>query len=154
MLINVNPKTAIPYGVISGHSVPHLYADIMEKGVNERLKYRDDNIRETIESLCKDLMEKADTEEIIDFVTEKANRAEEGYGGSDIESYSYTDEKGNQFRLGELGGAPIIWCIETDTIVSARKCSPCVPGAGNLDSLSENGIDCYGVPPEYLGEGS
>jgi hypothetical protein len=68
--------------------------------------------------------------------------------------YSLEDSSGNQFLLGYLGGAPLIWCIKTDTIVYVKSlCSPCVPNAGDLDSgitTEHNGYACYGIPAQYL----
>jgi hypothetical protein len=67
----------------------------------------------------------------------------------DEPSYTYQDKAGNQFLMGHLGGATLIWCVKTDKIVKARLCSPCVPNAGDLSHLDEDGYECYGVPDQY-----
>jgi hypothetical protein len=154
MPANVNPETGIAYGVVSARNVPHLYDEIFSRGRNERLWERDEDIRDTIVDLCKDMLSKDDIEEIIDHIQERANETEAG-DSPDTDIISYTDEDGNQFRLGELGGAPLIWCIKTDTKVRVPACSICVPNAGDLDRPGDvygPMVNCYGVPAAYLKE--
>jgi hypothetical protein len=54
-----------------------------------------------------------------------------------------------------LGGAPLLWIEDSPITVHARPCSPCIPGAGDLNALycEENGppgfghyIQCYAIP--------
>jgi hypothetical protein len=50
-----------------------------------------------------------------------------------------------------LGGAPLVFIMESPVIVKARPCSPCVPNAGDLDNLDPDyGIECYGLPEDWL----
>ncbi len=76
---------------------------------------------------------------------------------NDEPTYQYTDKDGNKFQMSYLGGAPLIWCVKTDKVVSVcRLCSPCVPNAGDLGSgiltgdEADGGYRCYGVPDKYL----
>lgn len=57
--------------------------------------------------------------------------------------------KGVTYRISWLGGAIIVFIFESPVISKARLCSPCVPGAGNLDNLDEDGEECYGVPRDW-----
>lgn len=41
--------------------------------------------------------------------------------------------------------------LKSDTIVRCQFCSPCYPGAGNLDIPMDDGIETYGLPIEYFG---
>ena len=55
---------------------------------------------------------------------------------------------GVKYEISWFGGAPLLWSLESPVISKARLCSPCVPNAGDLNSLDDDGYECYGVP-EY-----
>lgn len=59
--------------------------------------------------------------------------------------------EGVKLSLSYLGGAPLLWVIESPRLVWCRPCSPCVPGAGDLDSPEEEGfgVQCYGLPKDW-----
>lgn len=151
MTMNVHPETGIPYGVIDARNVQHLWDAIINHGTNERIHDRDEDISDTIRDLLKDRIPEKEIIDVIDDIIVRVAEAE-GHGDDSEDPYRYTDKDGNEFRLSFLGGAPLIWCIKTDTVASASICSPCVPNAGNLDSPSEHGIACYGVPKHYVKE--
>ena len=48
-----------------------------------------------------------------------------------------------------LGGCPLIIVNESPFITFASPCSPCVPNAGDLDSLDPDGVECYTVPENW-----
>lgn len=146
---NVNATTGIRYGVVSGHNAPYLMERIFDSGTDETFAaYRADCVRR-MASLLEDMGQRdaeIQAEEIVD------NFEWDNYECDESE-YSYTDPKGNKFLLGYLGSAPIIWCVETDTLTYVKSlCSPCVPNAGDLDSgFDPHGMKCYGIPSEYAG---
>ena len=43
-----------------------------------------------------------------------------------------------------------LFVFKSPVIVKCNFCSPCVPGAGDLDSLNPNGIEAYGLPDDCL----
>jgi hypothetical protein len=183
MIANINKETGIPYGVIHGNNVPHLLDDIYTHGDDLSYEaYRQEMLgqiktlldEKDVEGLAgfikeytfsyqhpdpekeaADIIEDQDDEPATDADADSVFEQlylNEHYE-CDESNYAYTDEKGNDFLLGYLGGAPLIWCIKTSKIVKARGCSPCVPNAGDLDTLDEEGgFECYGVPDEYLGD--
>jgi hypothetical protein len=150
MAANINPETGVRYGVISGHNAPHLLESIMNNGVDETFEYHKSECVKRLASLLEDMGQR-DAEESAKSIVDDFEW--DSYE-SDESEYSYTDAKGNRFTLGYLGGATLIWCIQTDTETYVRSlCSPCVPNAGDLDSgFDPNGVKCYGVPAEYLGD--
>jgi len=151
---NVNLKTGIRYGVIQGNSVPILMEKIFDNGTDESYaRWRLDKIQ-AVKAALKEL-ESDDSDSKLDRIALETFDAME-WGNSyncDESDYSYEDRQGNQFLLGYLGGAPLIWCIKTSAIVRVKAlCSPCVPNAGDLDSGivdDENGYECYGLPENY-----
>lgn len=66
--------------------------------------------------------------------------------------YEYEDE-GFKYRLARLGGAPLVWVIESPYVTYCRSCSPCIPNAGDLDNcVPENEANsiAYCVDPDDL----
>jgi hypothetical protein len=57
--------------------------------------------------------------------------------------------EGVRYAISHLGGAPLLWVFESPIISTARLCSPCVPNAGDLDSLDDDGYECYGIPSTW-----
>ena len=57
--------------------------------------------------------------------------------------------EGVRYEISWLGGAPLLWVFESPVISKARLCSPCCPNAGDLDSLDDDGYECYGIPADW-----
>lgn len=57
--------------------------------------------------------------------------------------------EGVRYEISHLGGAPILWVLESPIISKARLCSPCVPGAIDLDSPANTGYEGYGIPENW-----
>jgi hypothetical protein len=178
MIPNINPTTNIAYGVIQGNNAPSLLDDIFTHGnddsfeaakkekVNEILalledgdedmlaKFIDENTSHYVDDCMveakKILSEQGDdtpTEADADQIFDEYNVSENWE--SDESNYSWDDGKGNKFLVTYLGGAPLIYCIETTCVVQVKSlCSPCVPNAGDLDSglVESGGFECYGIP--------
>ena len=66
----------------------------------------------------------------------------------ETESYSLTKD-GLCLELSYLGGAPLVWVFKSPHTTLARPCSPCCPGAGDLDNKDATGIPTYDLPPEW-----
>jgi hypothetical protein len=74
---------------------------------------------------------------------------------SDSFDYDYeyeTDHGPVKLTTGTLGGAILIWVLESPWVAEVRVCSPCVPNAGDLDSPHEGGMVCYCLPPDDMPE--
>lgn len=61
--------------------------------------------------------------------------------------------EGVRYMISHLGGAPLLWAFESPVISKAKLCSPCVPNAGDLDSLDDDGYECYGIPDDWRHKG-
>jgi len=57
--------------------------------------------------------------------------------------------EGVRYEISWLGGAPLLWVFESPVISKARLCSPCCPNAGDLNSLDDDGYECYGIPADW-----
>lgn len=56
---------------------------------------------------------------------------------------------GVKYEISWLGGAPLLWSLESPVISKAKLCSPCVPGAIDLDSPANTGYEGYGIPENW-----
>lgn len=70
--------------------------------------------------------------------------------------YFYCDEpvhegelQGVKYRTSWLGGALNLWVFESPFTGNFRECSPCVPGAADLDNPDNAGVTGYDVPPDW-----
>ena len=107
------------FGVIRGNSVPETVSDIMSYGTN--LTYA------------------AAIEEGLD--------EDEDYEGYE-DQYLY-EQDGVKLLLEWLGGAIIIFVVESPYLcTNATQCSPCVPMAGDLDSIGGT-YTCFSLPPDW-----
>lgn len=57
--------------------------------------------------------------------------------------------EGVTYRSSWLGGALNFFILESPMVGRFDLCSPCVPGAGNLDSRNSNGALAYDVPVDW-----
>ena len=60
------------------------------------------------------------------------------------------EHEGVMYRTTWLGGAPMLCVFKSPYVTKCSVCSPCVPGAGDLDSPGD--YEAYGVPVTWLTE--
>ncbi len=144
--VNIDLTNGIRYGVISQHSIMMEVMDNFEydygdpccpKCSNVILDYteeynKDDSIGEYNHS------SEYDSEDYVCLGCKLIIGSESAYPNEAI-GFHYEGE-----------GYQIIDCLDTDLMILkspyytlCQFCSPCVPGAGNLDSPIENGIRAY-----------
>ena len=134
---NVNLETGIPYGVVAMNNLADwVFDEFILHGNN-------DSYDAALEEF------KADNPNATD---EEIDEFNDSYY-SDEDSYSLETEK-MKLGLAYLGGAPLVWVFQSPHTTNVRPCSPCVPGAGDLDSPDPDGMECYTLPKEWFqGEG-
>ncbi|MCP4113799.1 MAG: hypothetical protein GY737_00055 [Desulfobacteraceae bacterium] len=149
MIPNVNEKTGIAYGVVSmGGLAEWVWDEFYAHGQNTS---EEDAYCEWREQMGVDV--------------EPTEEAEQEFWDTlEIDEpnwhMNYTDADGVRLHLqiGWLGGAPLLWVLESPHTTFALACSPCVPGAGDLDNTVENPNDvdkyrrvtCYTLPSEWF----
>jgi len=148
---NVNPETLIRYGIISANSLdPEVVNDIQMHGKDVHYEEAKEELWADIKRACGDYMSDADSDDVADLAVERMGdhwQDDEPVHEFDIDCPGYGRVKG---RTTWLGGALLVWIFESPFIVRARVCSPCVPGAGDLDHIDiEDGVDCYDVPNDW-----
>lgn len=155
MAANTNPKTGIAYGVVDARNLPYLLDEILSSGTDNRYE---EAKREIVASLtnCQgpdeanaiirdlhyapdqllldehDFEDGSITADLDDLASEILSDTYE----LDSDNFDHEYEMdGFKYHLGSLGGAPLIWVLESPFLANCRPCSPCVPGAGDLDNI-------------------
>lgn len=77
-----------------------------------------------------------DIDEVVSDLMEALHDFEHFGGDGGEHDYAYTTGP-FKYRLGYLGGAALIWVMESPFVTYCRTCSPCVPNAGDLDNACE-----------------
>lgn len=68
-------------------------------------------------------------------------------------SHQWEDEKTKEqikVQVTYLGGAPLIYVLESPYTANCAWCSPCCPNAGDLDTPREHGITAYCLPEDDM----
>jgi hypothetical protein len=176
-MTNINPETGIRYGCIYLNELDSDVAndlwingeDLSYKAAYEELKMqieRDaDNVEDEVsigiaetdpslvgneawfERRCEDAWNTLGYDSREDYVETRLERESE---------HIYIDEpniagtyEGVKYEISHLGGAPLLWTIHSPIISKARLCSPCCPGAIDLNSLDDDGYEGYGIPDDW-----
>ena len=140
---NTDSSNGIRYGVISQHSVnPEALDDIMTHG--EDVAW--------VEALAEAVAEKTTQME------SEAHERGEDFDPSDVDEDRIADDLGmnwessfnnyvynqNGYKLTGCGDSDL-FVIKSPFFTYAQFCSPCVPGAGNLDTVFESGTNQAGL---------
>jgi hypothetical protein len=134
---NFNEKTGIRYGVISPHSIGSWSLnDIYDQGTDPIYESGKNDILNDIKALCEEYnldYERINTDSFIDEYSDN-------YQGNDSGIMDYSDSEYDLHISGDNFG---IFVMRSPYYTYCRNCSPCAPGAGDLD----NPIDVDGGVP-------
>lgn len=141
---NRDAANGIRYGVISTHSLHEFFWDSVENDYGD--------------PTCPDCGNPATDAATID--AEWAQDQNGEYACSHCETCFESDHAFPDEALGwsiDDGDYKVINCLDSDAMVIlspyytyAQYCSPCVPGAGNLDNPCEDGVKCYCFGHEWF----
>lgn len=157
---NKDPDTGIAYGYIAADKLHPEQVEQLQFGS----KVRDISYEEAKADYLAEAQRAYAA--LAELTTEELEFNEEGF----VEKFAdqYTCEEpvfkgeldGVHYQSSWLGGALNFFIFKSMNIVNALQCSPCVPGAGDLNNVVEdgNGMPTYGVPADWLddrkGEGA
>lgn len=178
-LPNRDPDTGTRYGYISANSLdPDVVDEMMYGSQATDLTYQQalEELKATIEREAEHIEEEALIAlGEVDYALRHSDAAQEDAidaaytrrGYDDREDFIATrteqesehiqiDEPihegeldGVQYRTSWLGGALHVWAFESPHTGLYAECSPCVPGAGNLDCPDVDGVLTYDVPADW-----
>lgn len=151
---NYDPETGIAYGIIAQNSVmPEALDDVMFNGEDLGFESFRQQVKEELQSAVTSVLgtyssaECSDEEaqEIYDMFDEELG---EGYSMGESGPWEYTE--GNlTVRLDETN----LWVFKSAYYTKAQYCSPCMPGAGNLDTSCEDGPKAYCLGADWFEDG-
>ena len=147
MSANVNPETGIRYGIVSAASLdPEIVNQIQCEGRDVHWEDAKRDLEDAIRSACGGLMTKRDVDAVVDEAIDRMN----GDQWVDDEPIHEFVIDGVMGQTTWLGGALLVWVFKSNHSRLSRLCSPCVPNAGDLDSVEDSeGYVCYDVPPDW-----
>jgi len=102
--------------------------------------------------LCEEFMDIENGTFDVSSIADVVEEAESSDYQCDEPEHSWVDGETHYLR-GHLGGAALIWVSKSRFVTPCRSCSPCVPGAGSLDSCTtpENANNLAYCPPPSEG---
>jgi len=161
MLQNTNPETLIRYGIISANSLNSELVDELMYGCNAKdLSYEEAKL-EFMADIEREVQWEIDEGKIEadEFVEEVETRFD--FREQDFNDNYYCDEPtiegehdGVKYRTTWLGGALLVFFLESPYTLRGDLCSPCIPGAVNLDSPNPDGFEGYAPPSDWFAEES
>ena len=142
---NYNPESGVPYGVIACDS---LDSDLVQElwythGTDLSYEAAVNEFREEVRAELSESDNDFDANEIESEIDSRLEWEEFQIDEPTIEG----EYEGVKYHISWLGGAPLLWVFESPFVKPHAQCSPCVPGAGDLDS--EGDVLCYDVPDDW-----
>lgn len=149
-MANTHPETGIAFGYVAASSLdPDIVNDLQMEGTDV---YYKEALKEFLEHERQKWAEEreGDDEPIEDEEFDEDAATQRFADGYECDEPIHEGEKdGVKYRTSWLGGALNVWIFESPHITEkARRASPCVPGAGILDTL-DGDVTSYDVPPEW-----
>lgn len=182
MIPNTHPETKIRYGAISGNNLdPDVFQELFYGPQAKDLSYeaalkelRNEAEREADAYEEEVMIAIAETDhgmlgsdryverKIEDMWSEKGYDDREDYveavverrlDGLQIEEPTIEGEyEGVKYSISWLGGAPIVFLLESPEVGLFDLCSPCCPGAVSLPEINPDGYLGYTVPDSWRHE--
>jgi hypothetical protein len=146
---NIDVATGIRYGIISQNSVSSyamddVYTHGEDLGYQEFREEVKDRIRSAIISAVEDVGGSIDNELDVDDLFDMAEFDFYESNGP----HAYTEDDCDVQTAGDND----LFVFKSKYYTHAQFCSPCVPGAGNLDTPCEDGPKTYCLGPEWFDE--
>lgn len=148
-MVNVNPTTGVRYGYISANSLDSEILEELIYGSQAVDVHWEDAVRELTDNFTYGNLD--DGEDQCDDFDDELDRRKEELANNwyDDEPIHEGEYEGVRYRTSWLGGALNVWIFDSPITGHYAECSPCVPGAGNLNCPDLDGVVCYDVPKEW-----
>lgn len=145
---NINPNTGIRYGVISSNGLdPEIFQDLWDSASDPQITENPSEEYRCPPGEC----DECDNPEGNGW--EQCEHAMDRFLSDDMIDWPNTPREGNSdgvhYTIDEFGGGYLVWICMSPHIADYPQCSPCVPGAGDLDGERGGGVQCYDVPDDW-----
>lgn len=150
---NYNEQTGIRYGVMDARNAHYTTDDAFGNWENISYNAWREEISRTLAAAIHNALDDTtniDTDQAREF-------ADEIIGNLDLERESDEDTleektEDHHYQISYLGGAPLLWTLASKYATRCRSCSPCCPGAGDLDHPDKDGTLTHCPDPDTLNE--
>lgn len=143
-MTNINPTTGIRFGIISAHALDPEIVDKLQQGRDVNYEEAKSELWASIKQVCGEYMSDRDSDDVADMACERLSDHFEQ--DEPVHEFEIAGVKG---RTTWLGGALMVWVFESPYTDNFRLCSPCVPGACDLNSHEGEGYLGYDVPADW-----
>ena len=131
MMANYDPETGIRFGVVSPHSISqYALDDIYTNGTDPHYENAKNELMDDIKALCDNHginFDRVNTDSFIDEFNDHFESCGDG-------QMDYSD---SEYTLHVSGDNFGIFVMKSPYYTYCRGCSPCAPGAGDLDNPSD-----------------
>ena len=148
---NIDKETGIRFGVLPVNSLNWDALDeILQRGKDVGFEqFKQETVKTVRDAVLEalDFLPKHCAESLADRCAQAAETSSElgeGYE-SDECHYSFETEDTKLLLRGQY-----VWVLKSPHIVRCALCSPCCPGAGNLDEICDDGAETYGLDSSWL----
>lgn len=151
---NRDPLTGIRYGIISLRSLGEFAWEELERhGLDQDFEdFRSGlsaKVRAAVAEALEDFPERFQNLVADEAAESAASECGEHYQqSSDCTRYRYEHDG----YVLQVTGDGNLFVIKSPFVTNAQFCSPCVPGAGNLDSPCPDGPECYALGLDWFDE--
>jgi hypothetical protein len=149
---NYDPKTGIHFGIIGTSHLNEWYFDDFEADYGAPCCPKCGNEATSSEDAPEEITESDWFDGKQDFCCENCEWTF-GYddmGEQEAHSFSCADK---DYSLYQSAESSEIWVLASPYYTHAQFCSPCAPGAGNLNNSCESGPKTYALGHEYFEDG-
>lgn len=143
--VNVNPETGIRYGIVAAHSLdPEIIDQMQREGTDVHYEEAKSDLWDAIKRTCSDSMSDRDSDDVADLAVERIS----DHWQDDEPTHEF-ELQGVEGRTTWLGGALLVWIFHSPFTDRFDLCSPCLPGACDLDSPNPDGYVGYTIPEDW-----
>ena len=145
-MTNINYETGIRYGIVAANNLdPEIVDQMQREGIDVHYEEAKSDLWDAIKRSCGDSMSDRDSDDVADLAVER------------MSDHWQEDEPVHRFEIdgvkGQttwLGGGLLIFFFFSPHILKGRLCSPCVPGALDLNNLDPDGYEGYAPPNDWF----
>lgn len=170
---NIDKDTSIRYGVIAMGTICQAWCDSAEPDYGlptcgeccaevldlsmDKIDYcpfcgkEKHNPESGICQFCNEDFDTSDLDSIVYCpICGKENRYADWYSDEPNMWNLQEDLDAGELIAESSGDSPDVWCIKSPFYTLTRLCSPCAPGAGDLNSPMEDGCKTYCFPHDFF----
>lgn len=153
--MNTNPNTGTRYGIIACANLDDdvlqtlLYTHGKDLSYEEALKNERDSQEAGFNTALDEAAKFTHAQHLIDQLRAEFAPDLDDFDPTIDEPIIEGTHQGVHYRTTWIGGAQMLWIFSSPHVGGFKECSPCVPGAADLDNPQPGGVIGYDVPCDW-----